>query len=234
MIMFLFLMIHFSGSLVAYQTNRDFLPKPPANQTQHEVGTTGDVDYFDILEASEEEDEQFHDYIVDARSDLPFLKKRFRGEFRANFKKQNNSGTAAEFQECDPISALLPDGYERKEMLEDEPIITTVMPSAAENAVNESSSPLPTVMPLSPTNDTNANNKEEDNASQEPTSGSATSNKMLVLDTPFSWILRDKEIGEVFYGSVSSLCQYNRAVHHIPTVPVWVLDLFKAFYWRCV
>lgn len=227
---------------MAFQNNRDFLPKPPANQTQHEQGTSSDVDYFDILEASEEENVMFQDYIVDARSDLPFDKqRRFRAEFRAKYNRRNNN-LSTQFQECDPISALSPDEYERKDSIEED--MTTMQPppqpsmQMLKNTTSLSSLPALSPSLLSSLNGTKVKG-ENISVSSEPSpppslSGSDVANKTLMLDTPFSWILRDKEIGEVFYGSVSSLCQYNRAVQHSPTVPVWVLDLFKAFYWRCV
>ncbi|CAL8110039.1 unnamed protein product [Orchesella dallaii] len=62
------------------------------------------------------------------------------------------------------------------------------------------------------------------------------SSKMLVFDTPFSWIFRDEEIGEVFYGHVSSLCQFNKASNAIFTSPThaWLHDVFKVAFWKCI
>ncbi|CAL8110109.1 unnamed protein product [Orchesella dallaii] len=199
-----------SGSLVAYQNNREFLPKPPANQSHQESGSESNVDYFDILEASEEDDERWQDYIIDARSEIPLppLVKHFRGELRASAKNGSN-----EFEECDPI--LIHENFQEADMM-GKPA-STIAPSTDSEQVGNTENPM-----------------EVENNINELPDEQAGEGKMLLLDTPFSWILRDKEIGEVFYGSVSSLCQYNRAVHHIPTVPLWVLDLFKAFYWRCV
>ncbi|ODN03981.1 Leukocyte elastase inhibitor C, partial [Orchesella cincta] len=208
-----------SGSLVAYQNNREFLPKPPANQSHQESGPESNVDYFDILQASEEEDQRFQDYIIDARSDLPLplpLVKHFRGELRAAAKNDS-----VEFEECDPILAIENEhedeiGNKNETMLmEIQANATTTVSGLEENGNTEKPMNSP-------------------DSSDDMNEGDKQGDKLLLLDTPFSWILRDKEIGEVFYGSVSSLCQYNRAVHHIPTVPIWVLDLFKAFYWRCV
>lgn len=220
----LYAIIHI-GSLVAYQNNREFLPKPPANQSHQESGSASNVDYFDILQASEEDDERWQDYIIDARSDLPLppLVKHFRGEIRTSTK--NGS---MEFEECDPILAL-----EKEEEEEEQEAIgnqkNDTMITAAANATSSDGSEK--IMQMDDGENTEKPMEMGENTMNEP---DKKKGKLLAMDTPFSWILRDKEIGEVFYGSVSSLCQYNRAVHHIPTVPIWVLDLFKAFYWRCV
>lgn len=203
-------MLTSAGSLVAYQNNKDFLPKPPANKSQLEITSTRDVEYFEILEANEEEDDQFQDYIVDARTNINRQTRKFRGDFRRVTFRNNNDNEVEDMDVCDPNP-----GQERKEVMVGGMENDGKGESPTELPVpDETLPPTDIPMPSSPTSTSASANPEDEN-------------KMLVLDVPFSWILRDKEIGEVFYGSVSSLCQYKRAIQHIPTVPAWVLDLFK-------
>lgn len=60
--------------------------------------------------------------------------------------------------------------------------------------------------------------------------------RILNFDTPFSWVLQDQEIGEVFYGHISSLCQFNKATNAIYASPThaWLHDVFKVAFWKCL
>lgn len=60
--------------------------------------------------------------------------------------------------------------------------------------------------------------------------------RILTFDTPFSWVMRDGEIGEVFYGHVTSLCQFNKATNAIYASPThaWLHDVFKVAFWKCL
>jgi hypothetical protein len=67
------------------------------------------------------------------------------------------------------------------------------------------------------------------------TTGSPMPSPTLIFDTPFTWILRDGELGEAVSGSVSSLCQYNKVINAIKSSPAhaWLHDVFKLAFWKC-